>query len=182
MKKCCFVAALLLLACCSLPASAQLEQAATTPIQLKQLIIGRLTYIGDDSSGYPGYTITLDSTIFGGITVPLAAPITFSYMSKWIVVGEAGVFGPQSFTSSFPLSTPQEILMADFPVTCPCFMVGAQLQILTSPPGQPTITISLKNGNYIKTSSTLNVFLTTLPGQQAIALQQWAPVVLKAVQ
>jgi hypothetical protein len=175
MKKCCFVAALLLI--CAVTAAV-----ASAQTQLKQLTIGRLTYIGDDSNGYPGFTATLDETDLGKIIVPLAAPITFSIASKWVVVGATSTFGPQSFTNIFPLPTPTEILMAGFPVTCPCFMVGLQLQILTDPVGQPTTTITLKNGNTIKTSSTVDVFLTALPGQSAIQLQQFARVTLHAVE
>ena len=174
MKKCCFVAALLLICAVTAPV-------ASAQIQLKQLTIGRLTYIGDDNYG-PVYTITLDETDLNKIIVPLATPITFSSISKLAVVGATTSAGPLPLSSGGPWTTPTELEVSGYPTTCPCFMVGLQMQILTDPVGQPTITITLKNGNTIKTSSTLNVFLTALPGQSAIQLQQFARVTLHSVQ
>jgi hypothetical protein len=45
----------------------------------------------------------------------------------------------------------------------------------------PTVTIILKNGETITTYSTVSVYLTALPGQNAIQLQQSAGVVLHSV-
>ena len=45
----------------------------------------------------------------------------------------------------------------------------------------PTVTITLKNGETITTYSAVNVYLTALPGQNAIQLQQYAYVVLHSV-
>jgi hypothetical protein len=45
----------------------------------------------------------------------------------------------------------------------------------------PTITITLKNGETIKTSSTVNVYLEAPHGMSAIQLQQWVPIVVHAV-
>jgi hypothetical protein len=45
----------------------------------------------------------------------------------------------------------------------------------------PTITITLKNGQTIKTSSTVNVYLEAPHGMSAIQLHQWVPIVVHAV-
>jgi hypothetical protein len=79
-------------------------------------------------------------------------------------------------------STPTELLFFapaqpdGFP--CPCLLVAVQLVMDTT---NPTVTITLKNGETITTYSTVSVYLTALPGQNAIQLQQSAGVVLHSV-
>jgi hypothetical protein len=165
------IATLLLLMSCSLASPAQ---------QLKSLVLGKLTYVGEDASGNSGFTVTLDRTNTGRITVQLAIPITFKAINR-ASVGTAGSNGPKFELLSY--TTPTELLFFapaqpdGFP--CPCLAVAVQLFMDTP---DPTVTITLSNGETITTSSTVNVFLTALPGQNAIQLQQYAYVVLHAVQ
>jgi hypothetical protein len=163
------IVTLLLLLLCSLAASAQ----------LKSVVIGRLTYIGEDPSGNSAFTVTLDQTDTGRVTVKLANPITFKAFNA-ATVGAAGSNGPRS--ASVAYSTPTELLFfAPAPpngFNCPCLASLVQLTMDTT---EPTVTITLKNGETITTYSTVNVYLTALPGQNAIQLQQYAYVVLHSV-
>jgi hypothetical protein len=158
--------------------------------QLKTLAIGRLTYIGDDPDGDPAFTITLATTPrapIGVETVQLVTPITFSSLTE-AVISSTGTFGPRTDTTvdGMPIVTPEEILFSSsfmkIPAACPCQVVMVQLTIQTVPAGQPTITLALKNGETITTSSTVNAYLTALPGQNAIQLQQFAYINLHAVE
>jgi hypothetical protein len=156
------IATLSLLLFCSLAASAQ----------LKSLIIGKLTYIGEDPSGNSAFTVKLKPS-------NLAAPIAFKAINL-VEVGAAGSIGPR-FTS-VAYSTPTELLFfAPAPpngFNCPCLATLVQLIMDTT---EPTVTITLKDGRTITTYSTVNVYLTALPGQNAIQLQQYAYVVLHSV-
>jgi hypothetical protein len=156
------IANLSLLLLCSLAASAQ----------IKNLTIGRLTYIGEDLSGNSAFTVKLANW-------NLAAPIAFKAFNG-AEVGAVGSNGPKPTLVSY--STPTELLFfAPAPpngFNCPCLATLVQLVMDTT---NPTVTITLKNGESITTYSTVNVYLTALPGQSAIQLQQWAPVVLHSV-
>jgi hypothetical protein len=162
------IATLLFVLLCSLAASAQ----------LKSLVIGKLTYIGEDPVGDSTFTVTLDRTNTGRITVQLLTPIKFKAINT-AVVGMTGTSGPFNNTAAF--TTPTELLFFSpaGPSACPCLVVAVQLFVDTP---DATVTITLSNGETITTSSTVNVFLTALPGQNAIQLQQYAYVVLHAVQ
>jgi hypothetical protein len=162
------LAASLLLALCSTRASAQ----------LKSLQIGSLIYIGEDSAGASYFTIHLGETRFKQ-ALPLASPITFN-SDTVVVAGATGSFGPHTFQG--PFTTPTELLFNTGTVSqgghpCPCLV--AAMQFIMS--ADPTITITLKNGETIKTSSTVNVYLEAPHGMSAIQLQQWVPIVVHAV-
>jgi hypothetical protein len=156
------IATLSLLLLCSLAASAQ----------LKSLYIGRLTYIGEDLSGNSAFTVKLFNS-------NLTAPLAFKAINR-AEVGAGGSNGPKSDSLSY--TTPTELLFFapvqpdGFP--CPCLATLVQLVMNTT---EPTVTLTLKNGETITTYSTVNVYLTARPGQNAIQLQQFAPVVLHSV-
>jgi hypothetical protein len=156
------IATLSLLVLCSLAASAQ----------LKSIIIGKLTYIGEDPDGNSAFTVKLANA-------QMSAPITFKAFNG-ATVGAAGSNGPKSTLVSY--STPTELLFfAPAPpngFNCPCLATLVQLTMNTP---EPTVTITLKDGRTITTYSTVNVYLTALPGQNAIQLQQYAYVVLHSV-
>jgi hypothetical protein len=61
---------------------------------------------------------------------------------------------------------------------CPCLVAAVQL-IMSA---DPTITITLKNGESITTSSIVNVYLEAPHGMSAIQLQQYARIVVHTVQ
>lgn len=162
------LAASILLALCPTFASAQ----------LKSLVIGTLIYIGEDSAGASYFAIHLGETRFKQ-PLPFASPITFNSLTA-VVAGATGSFGPQTFQG--PWTTPTELLFNTFTVSqgghpCPCLVAAMQFSMSAD----PTITITLKNGETIKTSSTVNVDLGPPFGESAIQLQQYAPIVVHAV-
>jgi hypothetical protein len=160
--------ALILLALCSITASAQ----------LKALTIGSLIYIGEDSAGASYFALHLGETRFAK-PIPLASPITFNSV-LFAIVGQDGTIGP--YLVPGPFTTPAELLPNTLPMPeghpCPC--LAAMVQLAMS--ADPTITITLKNGETIKTSSTVNVYLEAPHGMSAIQLQQYVPIVVRAVQ
>jgi hypothetical protein len=160
-------AASILLALCSTLASAQ----------LKTLAIGAVVYIGEDPSGASYFALHLGETRFAR-PIPLASPITFNSV-LFALVGQDGTLGP--YLAPGPFTTPTELLPNTLPMPeghpCPCLVAAFQLVMSAD----PTITITLKNGETIKTSSTVNVYLEAPHGQSAIQLQQYAPIVVHAV-
>jgi hypothetical protein len=147
--------------------------------QLKSLTIGSLIYIGEDSAGASYFTVHLGETRFAH-PIPLASPITFN-SDTVVVAGATGTLGPVTFPG--PFTTPTELLQPTGTVQqgghpCPCLVAAMQFSMSAD----PTVTITLKNGETIKTSSTVNVYLEAPHGQSAIQLQQYALIVLHAVQ
>ena len=149
-----------------------LLSALAASAQLKSLYIGRLTYIGEDPDGNSAFTVKLKNS-------NLAAPIAFKAFNG-AEVGAVGSNGPKPTLVSY--STPTELLFfAPAPpngFNCPCLATLVQLVMDTT---EPTVTLALKNGETITTYSTVNVYLTARPGQNAIQVQQWVPVVLHSV-
>jgi hypothetical protein len=161
-------AALLLLALCATAASAQ----------IKSLSIGALIYIGEDSAGASYFALHLGETALAH-PIPLASPVTFN-SALFVLVGQDGTLGP--FLAPGPFTTPTELLLNTLPMPeghpCPCLVAAVQLVMSA----EPTITITLKNGQSITTSSTVNVYLEAPHGMSAIQLQKPVPIIVHASQ
>lgn len=155
-------------------------QQPLTSLPLKSLTIGWLIYIGEDPAGDTSFfALHLGETRFAK-PINLASPITFQTI-KVAVVAASGSLGP--IVGTGPYVTPTEILINDTilpPINghlCPC--LAAMVQLVMS--SDPTVTISLKNGESITTSSLVNVYLEAPHGLSAIQLQQYVPIVVHAL-
>ena len=142
--------------------------------QLKSLPLGRITYIGESTDGTTSFfTIKSENS-------NLALPLTFQTI-KLAIAGAKGSLG--SVTATGPWTTPTEILVNDTtqaPINghpCPCLVAAFQLSMSSD----PSVTITLKNGESITTSSIVNVYLQAPFGKSAIQLQQYVPIVVHAL-
>jgi hypothetical protein len=140
--------------------------------QLKTLNIGRITYIGETPDGTSLFTVNLMNN-------QLASQITFT-SSSHAIVGATGSSGP--FTDTIDqFTTPTQVLFASptppTPGNCPCWTAAFRAKMSND----PTVTLTLKNGQTITVSSTVDAYLTAPQGQSAIQLQQFAYIILHAV-
>jgi hypothetical protein len=142
--------------------------------QLKSLSLGRVTYLNDSPDGTTSFfSIKLQNS-------NLASPLTFQSV-KVAIVGATGSLGP--ITGTGPYTTPTEILVNDTtqaPINghpCPCLVAAFQLSMSSD----PSVSITLKNGESITTSSIVNVYLEAPHRRSAIQLQQYKPIIAYAL-
>jgi hypothetical protein len=140
---------------------------ATGSIWARNIVIGQIQYLGTNTQGVSAFKVTLNTNSVA------ESPITFAN----VTLTESG-----RQQSTGRIVTPVEVLFVgggSFPMPgCPCKELSLQLAVDTA---APTITLRLRNGEWITVSRVSSSFLRPLRGQLFLLPGQSAPITLTSI-